>query len=331
MRTFVSSLVLAAGVALTSLTAAPRPASAQSAQPNDVVMLKSGGLLRGTISEYVPGSHVTIVTVTGDTKRINASEVTFAGPAEKAPGAGRGGGGRGHGGHRGPSGMTVNAPEAPVQLRSEQDGVTFLVRTGESTGSAVTTGFGMGFGYRGSAMMPSTAFTSVHGRSYGRVCTAPCEATVPAGSYSMALTKGNGSPIEVEDMVRVDGPSTLQGTYTSYSALRTAGSVLGIASVVGGIILVFTSFDRVEKCQGNVCEDDIEVDRTKLIVGGVVLIGGGIAGSVMASKSDEASIRILPAASGALPGRATAWGASDRGRAPAGGTALPGLSLVATF
>jgi hypothetical protein len=331
MRTFFSSLVLAAGVALASLTAAPRPASAQSAQPNDVVMLKSGGLLRGTISEYVPGSHVTIVTVTGDTKRINASEVTFAGPAEKAPGAGRGGGGgHGHGGHRGPSGMTVNAPEAPVQLRSEQDGVTFLVRTGESTGSAVTTGFGMGFGYRGSAMMPSTAFTSVHGRSYGRVCTAPCEATVPAGSYSMALTKGNGSPIEVEDMVRVDGPSTLQGTYTSYSALRTAGSVLGIVSVVGGIILAVTSFDRVEKCQENICEEDIEIDKTRLIASGVVLLGGGIAGSIMANKSDEASIRILPAASGALPSRTTAWGSSDRGRTPASG-ALPGLSVAVTF
>jgi hypothetical protein len=335
MRTFLISFALAAGVALASTTAAPRPAYAQSAQANDVVMLRGGGLLRGTISEYTPGSHVTIVTVTGDTKRIEAANVTYAGPAANAPGAAKQGGGGG-GGHRGPAGVTVNAPEAPVQIRSEQDGVTFLVRTGESTGSAVTTGFGMGMGmgmgyggYRGGAMMPSSAFTSVHGRSYGRVCTAPCEATVPAGSYSMALTKGNGAPVEVEEMVQVSGPSTLQGTYTSYAALRTAGTIVSIASVLGGGFLVFTSFDRVEKCDGAGCRQEIDVDSTKLIVGGVVLIGGAIGGGIMAGKSDEATVRVLPAASGALPGRATAWG-SDRSRAPAGG-ALPGLSVAVTF
>ncbi|HEU4412679.1 MAG TPA: hypothetical protein VFS43_45970 [Polyangiaceae bacterium] len=326
MRTFLPSFALAAGVALASLTAAPRPAAAQSAQANDVVMLRGGGLVRGTISEYVPGSHVTIVTVAGDTKRIGAGELTYAGPAANAPGAPRGGGGQ-----RGPAGMTVNAPEAPVQIRADEGDVTFHVRTGESTGSAVTTGFGMGygFGYGRGAMMPSTAFTSVHGRSYGRICTAPCEASVPAGTYPMALSKGNGSPIEAEEPVQVTGPSTLQGTYTSYAALRTTGTVISIASVLGGAFLVFTSFDRVEKCEAGVCQQEIDVDSTKLVVGGVVLIGGAIAGGIMASKSDEATIRVLPAASGALPGRATAWG-SDRSRAPAGG-ALPGLSVAVTF
>lgn len=327
MRTSLPSFALAAGVALASLTAAPRPARAQSPQAaQDVVMLRNGGLLRGTISEYAPGSHVVLVTVAGETRRINASEVKYAGPAANAPGAGRGGGGA-----RGPGGVTVNAPEAAVQLRSDQGEVTFHVRTGESTGSAVTTGFGMGYGYRGAAMMPSTAFTSVHGRSYGRICTAPCEATLPAGSYPMALSRGNNSPVEAEELVRVDGPSTLQGTYTSYAALRTAGVVTSVASVLGGGYLIFTSFDQVSKCDAAGCQDEVDVDSTRLIAGAVVLLGGSIAGGVMASKADEVGIRVLPAAAGALPGRALAWGASDRSRPPAGGGALPGVSVALTF
>jgi hypothetical protein len=320
MRTFLS-FALATGFTLASL-AAPRSAGAQSAQANDVVMLRNGGLLRGTISEYVPGSHVLMVTVTGETKRIKAAEVSYAGPSSGAPNAAP------NGGRNRPSLVTVNAAEAPVKLRSEQPEVTFYLRTGESMGSAVTTGFGMGYGYRGASMMPSTAFTSVRGRSYGRVCTAPCEATVAAGSYSMALSKGNGSPIEAEELVRVDGPSTLQGTYTSYAGLRVAGFAVGLASIIAGGYLVISSFGTKDVCEGNFCQSEVDVDTTRLVLGSVVLVGGSIAGSVMAGKSDETSIRVLPAASGALPGRGSV-AASDRQRAGSG--PVPGVSVALSF
>ncbi len=329
MRT-LPSFALAAGVALASLAAAPRPARAQGAQASDVVMLRNGGLLRGTISEYVPGSHVVLVTVAGETKRVGAAELKYAGPAAGAPGAA--GPATSQGGGRGGRGtVTVNAPEVPVRLQANHDEVTFHLRTGESTGSAVTTGFGMGFGYRGGAgAMPSMAITNMHGRSYGRVCTAPCEATAPAGTYSMALSKGNnGTPVETEEMVRIDGPSTLQGTYTSYATLRGVGVAVVVASLIGGGYLIYTSFDSEEVCQGGLCADETKVDKTQLIGGSALLIGGTILGSVLSGKSDEASIRVVPAASGALPGRAqTAW-ASDRAR-PASGP-LPGLSVAVTF
>jgi hypothetical protein len=321
MRTFVSTFALAAAVSLASLTAAERPALAQAAQPHDVVMLKNGGLLRGNISEYEPGSHVVLVTIAGETRRINASDVSYAGPAANAPGAARGREGP-------PSLVTVNAPAAPLRLRSDQGDVTFYLRTGESTGSAVTTGFGVGYGYRGGSMMPSTAFTSVHGRSYGRICTAPCEATVPAGSYPMALAKGNNAPIEAEEMVHVNGPSTLQGAYKSYSGLRTAGFFVSLASLLGGGYFILTSFDQVTKCDRDVCRDDLEIDSTQLIAGSALLIGGTLVGGLMVAKSDEVSIRVLPASAGALPGRASAM--SDRPRAPAAAS-LPGLSVAMTF
>jgi hypothetical protein len=321
MRT-LSPLAFALGVALAAATAAA-PAFAEPAAASDVVLLKNGGLLRGTISEYVPGSHVVLVTVAGETKRLGAAEVTYAGPAAGAPGAARGGG------RAGPMPLvTVNAAEAPLRLRSDQGDVTFYVRTGESTGSAVTTGFGFGFGSRGSAVMPSTAFTSVHGRSYGRICVAPCEATVPAGSYMLALSKGGGSPIEAEEMVRVNGPSTLQGAYTSYAALRTAGIVVTVASLATGLYLAFTSFDRDAGCDegDGSCGD---VDTGRLLVGAGVVAGGSIVGGILAAKSDEVSIQVLPASAGALPWRAAAGG-REPGRAPAAG-ALPGVSVAMTF
>ena len=66
--------------------AAPAPsapatskAAADAAAP-DIVRLKNGGLLRGKISELVPGGTVTIVTITGSTRVLNMSDVAYAGP-----------------------------------------------------------------------------------------------------------------------------------------------------------------------------------------------------------------------------------------------------------
>jgi hypothetical protein len=51
----------------------------------DVVLLKNGDLFRGTIAQRLQ-SHTMIVLVTGETKRFEASEVRYAGPAEQLPG-----------------------------------------------------------------------------------------------------------------------------------------------------------------------------------------------------------------------------------------------------
>ena len=47
--------------------------------------LRDGGLLRGTIAEFVVGDHVTIVLITGETRRVAAADVGFAGPAGELP------------------------------------------------------------------------------------------------------------------------------------------------------------------------------------------------------------------------------------------------------
>lgn len=62
-------------------------AQAGSAGASDVVRLKNGSLLRGTISEMLAGESVTIVTVTGKTREFAMSEVEYAGPANRDPAA----------------------------------------------------------------------------------------------------------------------------------------------------------------------------------------------------------------------------------------------------
>src|ERR1700710_814517 len=52
------------------------PTAAPGAKPvtaPDVIRLKSGGMLRGTISELVPGGDVVLITVAGDMRRVPMS------------------------------------------------------------------------------------------------------------------------------------------------------------------------------------------------------------------------------------------------------------------
>src|SRR5688500_7843319 len=68
--------------ATASEPAASEPeAVAPKAEGKDVVRLKNGGLVRGTIVELLPGESVTITTALGKTREFAMSEVSYAGPA----------------------------------------------------------------------------------------------------------------------------------------------------------------------------------------------------------------------------------------------------------
>lgn len=319
---FAFVLALGTGAAATSVSTQAHAQQTQAAPP-DVVKLKNGGILRGTIAELVPGGTVTIVTMTGETKKIPMAEVQYAGPAAGMPGAAPPATPAPASGPR-PL-IQVNGRDAPLYLRSSQSEVTFYMRTSTSEGSSVSTGAMVGSRGFGAVGGGTSVFS---GRTYARICTAPCEATVPAGQYTLALSKGTGNPVEDEQLVRVDGPATLAGKYTSYAGLRAAGFVITLASVVTGFYLIFTSFGK-EECDAatNVC--DRKVDQSRLFTGLGVTIGGAIIGGIMGSKGDDAEIRVIPGATGAIAPRNALW-ANERGAA-AVSAPLPGLTLAATF
>jgi hypothetical protein len=62
-------------------TAANVPASAPSAR-TDIVKLKNGGIVRGTLDENLPGEYVVITTPSGTTKRFEWNDIEYAGPAD---------------------------------------------------------------------------------------------------------------------------------------------------------------------------------------------------------------------------------------------------------
>lgn len=75
------SLSFTTGAHAQAAETAPDPPSAPSApSAPDIVRLKTGGLIRGTISELVPGDYVMVVTVAGHTRTLAMADVEYAGP-----------------------------------------------------------------------------------------------------------------------------------------------------------------------------------------------------------------------------------------------------------
>jgi hypothetical protein len=234
----------------------PLPGQQQpAARGDDVVVLKDGTTLRGTISELKPGRSVIIVLITGESRSIPMTEVTYAGAA---------------------SAQSRGAP-VPVQLRADKPVITFY--------------------YRGdTASLTTRDDKEASSVVYKRICTAPCDSMLAPGTYLMALSKGHSDPAPAEDPVVVSGPTSMQGTHTSYKALRVASAVVGIGSAVAGVIVIGLGLMRQkDECDatGNNCQSQADPDWTKVGIGVGVIVVGAIASAIM-NKSDTASVRVVP-------------------------------------
>ena len=176
------SLAAAAAFAF-SLAAAS--AHAQGTPP-DVVHLKDGGIARGTIVELVPNGAVTIQLVTGEMRKFSVADTTYAGPSARDPAAAPAAppppsppvlppatpsDAVASGSERAGPEATAHPPRAHIQLVGSEPGLTFYRETS------------------------STEWDSVHhGSAHGfeLLCQAACEAEVPAGLQSFALSRGGG-------------------------------------------------------------------------------------------------------------------------------------------
>lgn len=277
-RHFQAALVAASSLCVASFF--PREAAAQQAAPaagvSDEVRTKDGSVFRGTITERVPGDHVDLLMPSGQTRRFPMSAVTFAGPATRSEG--------------GPEpAVTVRAEKVDVHVASDQPDVQLLVRVGQSEA--------VGWSYHGSI--------ALEGRQYAIVCTAPCDAQLPAGLQRLALSQHGGGAVESDDPVELRGPSTLYAHYDSHAAIRTVGWVLGFGSGVGGIVIMVLSFDfSCTQAQQDAGQCSF-VNTGQFIAGLAVAIVGGIVGGIMAGIGDHATIQLVPTMSSGplrLPG-----------------------------
>ncbi len=302
-------LLATSALALASLAVAPL---AYAETPPDLVVMKSGGMLRGTISEMDPQGNVVIELSSGEKRSIAMSEVQYAGPAAAAaapaapaapapaasapyspPPAGPQGPHQGSYGGTQPL-VTVHGVEARLQLRG--DGVTFHRNAGSGTGTGYANGRAV----------------AVQTTVYSSMCTAPCEVSMPRGKYTLALSS-DGVPVEAEP-VSIDGDGTLQGKYSSKAGLRVAGWVVVVGGMAGGFAIAFTGGDE-------------DLDTTRLLLGTGVAVTAVLVGLILANTPDDAEIRFIPGAPISLtqPGDLRAdSGTGFRGLEP-------GLSLAMNF
>lgn len=239
----------------------PAPSTPEPCTAPDIVRLKDGGLLRGQISELVPGGTVTIVTITGGTRVLKMADVVYAGPTAQdsqaalppaPPPPGQQGAADGQ--YR--PYVTVHAPEARIRFRSTEDGITF---------------------YRhASSVYSEGRSVSVYSRGYEQICTAPCEASLPSGKEMIAIGHGNAEPTDVSQVTLPPGDSQLRLTIERHPGRRKAGIAVIIAGPAVAIasLLILKDSDCFDA--GRTCSSAEETQVLGLLALGIAGVGVGL-------------------------------------------------------
>ena len=251
--------------------------------PQDVVLLKNGGMVRGTISEMVPGDYVLIVSLAGESRRFAMVEVKYAGPAAQAPGAASA---------QTPGAVPAPAPSPTSSMPSSEPRPMVTVHGAEARLQLRATEPGIGFHRRsGSAYAfgPGGAAVAI---GFDDICTAPCEITMPAGTHTLALSQGGGTPVAADPVAIPEGQATVEGTYTDRSGLRLAGWGVFVGTLLAGSYLVIDSIETTEECDEYGCTDSAELNTTKVAIGTGLMVVGPLASLALILQPDGAEIRV---------------------------------------
>ncbi len=280
---------------------APPPAAAHplTVTPPDIVRLRDGGMVRGTISELAPGGDVVIVTIAGEARRFAMRDVAFAGPVASdspAPPA---------------APLPAAAPSAPVPPVDARVAVSVVASEKDLTVHE-----------RGSTMS-GTIYGGYHGGSgsitlqqYQPLCIAPCTASLSRGAHTLAASLPGGRPVDSGDVVRVDGPSKLEVTYTSHRDVRIGavvvmGAALAVA-VAAPIVIISSSGSDGSNCNVNdpgfsTCFDNQRSDYgTAFAVAGAGIGVATVALFVAILVKDSVEFHVTPATAAAAGDRRSA-------------------------
>jgi len=144
----------------------PAAVAAPIAAPvgSDLVRLRDGSEWRETIVESVAQSHVILVTYTGEAKRIEESELLYAGPASLAP--------------QSPS--PENIPQPPSASDRPAGTVRLTLRPARKLSIYLD-----------------------DGRGLTRACEGECIADVPPGRYRTGLGREGRSPVPAPGSIEI--------------------------------------------------------------------------------------------------------------------------------
>ncbi len=201
------------------------PVSAQ--QPPDVVRLHDGGMVRGTITEYVPDQYVVIVLPNGEERRFEGREVDFAGPGAELPAPAP------PAPPRPPSVPVQAAPVQPVPVQIVGPPTVTVRFEAERPRTEI---FRIVGAHRELHLSASSYGASAYVDErpvFERVCAAPCEAQLQPGVYGLGVSAGGPSAQPDDPMLYVAGPTSVRVGWIDRELLRIAGTIVALA---GGIL-----------------------------------------------------------------------------------------------
>jgi len=222
-----------------------------------VIVLKDGGMLRGTIVEMDAKKDVTITLSDGKSRTVSMTDVEYAGPESERPARGqaRPAATRTAGDREYRPMVTVDAKPARLDFTANGEDVSLHIKSGSAIGDrAVAIG-------------------------YDLVCTAPCTATIPAGKHQLALSKGTRTPVAPKALVEVPGDSRVQGEYVSRSGTRAAGWALFGLGTAFGLVIGMSG----------------DTDSDTFVYGTLIMLGSAAIGFPMAFTRDKVRISVVPA------------------------------------
>jgi hypothetical protein len=274
-------------LALVVLATGARVAAQAPAAP-DVVRLRDGGLLRGTIAEYVVGDHATLVLITGETRRIAAADIRYAGPAQEEPAAT--GATNGDATTRsGDASATAVAPatpstyaEAPPNARGETaaEAAAQAVPSAPADARPATR---IRIRSRDGERLHIDA--APRGRELAALCETPCAPTLATGIYRFAVTRPGMPRLEAEHLVPLEEGDRVTVTYDTRGGTRTGGLVLiGLTAALGtGIALAPLAIEERARDRAIV----------PAVVAGTALAGlGTLIGLIMHGADDRALVSV---------------------------------------
>lgn len=242
-----------------ALPPSPQP---QQTTPPDIVVTHDGGMVRGTIQELVPGSHVVITLSSGEARRFASSDVRYAGLATEweasravsaAPPATE------------PTQPADARPPNAVAVRADTVNVEFVSDDHEPPAFHLQSH---------SARLERHAALG-----FERLCVAPCTATIQSGSHVFGLSRGTETPIPADDPVIIERDAIVRGQYVSRSGERAVGLAFFLLAAASPLAFLLPA-DRG--------------DATPLLVFiGVGVVGVGI-GMVLTQMKDRAIVTVEP-------------------------------------
>jgi hypothetical protein len=171
---------------------------------------------------------------------------------------------------------------ATTELQLRGDGITFHHQTGFVFVGGPAPGLRLGrYGLRFSP-------------AFAPLCTAPCAASLPAGTNTFAISENGGPPLGFRTVSLPPGNAKLTAHVESRQAERTAGVILLVASIAGGAALVATSEHERKTCFApNSCQTRMDLDSTRMLLGIGVMGVGGLGGLFLMLMHDVPSLEVV--------------------------------------